>query len=43
MVRAFQKHIYKEDNIVFRLTEQLLTPDELTAVDSAFASVEDSH
>jgi hemerythrin-like domain-containing protein len=42
LVRAFQKHIYKEDNIVFRLTEQMLTPDELTAIDTAFASIQPS-
>ncbi|HEY3411805.1 MAG TPA: hemerythrin domain-containing protein [Armatimonadota bacterium] len=40
LVRAFQKHIYKEDNIVFRLTQQMLTPDELAAIDVAFAAVQ---
>lgn len=40
LVRAFQKHIYKEDNIVFRLTEQMLTPEELAAIDIAFEAVQ---
>ncbi|HEY3265984.1 MAG TPA: hemerythrin domain-containing protein [Armatimonadota bacterium] len=35
-VRAFQKHIYKEDNIVFRLAEVSLTPAELAALEEGF-------
>lgn len=40
LVRAFQKHIYKEDNIVFRLTESLLPAPEQEALARALTSVD---
>jgi hemerythrin-like domain-containing protein len=36
-IRAFQKHIYKEDNIVFRLAETMMTDDQMVALDAAAA------
>jgi hemerythrin-like domain-containing protein len=39
LVRAFQKHIYKEDNIVFRLAETFLSPEDKQALETAFARV----
>lgn len=36
LVRAFQKHIYKEDNIVFRLAEVFLDADTKAAFEAAF-------
>lgn len=38
-IRAFQKHIYKEDNIVFRLAESTLTGDERAQLEEAFEKV----
>lgn len=37
VVRAFQKHIYKEDNIVFRLAETHLSESDKSALEAAFA------
>lgn len=39
VVRAFQKHIYKEDNIVFRLAETYLTPEARRDLEAAFARI----
>jgi hemerythrin-like domain-containing protein len=39
LARAFQKHIYKEDNIVFRLAESSLSPAERAEITLAFNAV----
>lgn len=39
LARAFQKHIYKEDNIVFRLAETSLSPTERADITAAFNAV----
>lgn len=39
LARAFQKHIYKEDNIVFRLAESTLSPTERAEITVAFNAV----
>jgi hemerythrin-like domain-containing protein len=33
-IRAFQKHIYKEDNIVFRLADMLMSKEDRAALES---------
>jgi hemerythrin-like domain-containing protein len=38
-IRAFQKHIYKENNIVFRLAESTFTGDDHTRLEEAFEKV----
>lgn len=38
-IRAFQKHIYKENNIVFRLAESTFTGDERARLEEAFEKV----
>lgn len=37
VIRAFQKHIYKEDNIVFRLAETYLSPEARATFEADFA------
>ena len=39
LIRAFEKHIYKEDNIVFRLAENALSETDRNDLTTAFHSV----
>lgn len=41
-IRAFHKHIYKEDNIVFRLAEMTMSDDQRARLEAVAARILDS-